>query len=64
MKKANFFGLCLAVAGLFFIKATRGEDLLVSGEFTNNGLNVVVSAPGGFTNRVEIYACSNLASGT
>ncbi len=62
MKKAKFFSLCLAVAGLFFINAARGDDLRVSGESASNGLNVVVSAPGGFTNRVEIYTCSNLVS--
>ena len=63
MKQAKFLGLCLAIAGLFVIKATLGDDLSVSGEFTNNGLNVVISAPEGFTDRVEIYTCSNLASG-
>lgn len=61
--KANFFCLCLAVAEAFFIKAACGDDLLVSGEAAGDGLNVVISAPGGFTNRVEIYACSNLLSG-
>jgi len=63
MKNSKFLSLCFTVAGLFFVQAVCGDDLRVSGEFTNNGLNVVVSAPGGFTNRVEIYACSNLLSG-
>ena len=63
MKNSKFLSLCFTVAGLFFVQAMRGDDLRVSGEFTNNGLNVVVSAPGGFTNRVEIYTCSNLLSG-
>ena len=61
--KTTFFGLCLAVAGLFFIKATFGDNLIVSGEPSSDGLNVVISAPDGFTDRVEIYACSNLLSG-
>jgi hypothetical protein len=64
MMKAKFFGLCLVVAGLFFTKATCGDDLLISGESASNGLNVMVSAPSGFTSRVEIYTCSNLVSGT
>jgi hypothetical protein len=64
MIKTKFFGLSLVVAGLFFIKATCGDDLLISGEPMCDGLNVVISAPGGFTNRVEIYTCSNLISGT
>lgn len=63
MMKAKSFGLCLAVAGLFFTKATCGDDLLISGESASNGLNVIVSAPSGFTSRVEIYTCSNLVSG-
>ncbi len=63
MKKTKFFGLCLAVAGLFFIKATRGNDFNISGEPAGDGLNVVISAPEGSADRVEIYACSNLLSG-
>ncbi|NOU36519.1 MAG: hypothetical protein HOO88_07095 [Kiritimatiellaceae bacterium] len=63
MNKAKLFGLCIAVAGLCLVTAARSDDLLVSGEAESNGLSIVVSAPGEFTNRVEIYTCSNLVSG-
>lgn len=62
MKRATFFGLCIAVAGLLFVRAGYGDDLFVGGESESNGLSVTVFAPDGFSDRVEVYACSDLTS--
>jgi hypothetical protein len=54
--------LCVVFSAVLFIFAVYGGDLFVSGEPESNGLNVVVSVHDGFTNRVEVYRCSDLTS--
>ncbi len=54
-------GLCVLVAGVYLTFAVYGAFSL-SAEKAGDGLNVIVSAPAGFTDRVELYACSNLVS--
>lgn len=61
MKKSETFRLC--AAGILAIPAIYSDELLIRGNPVSNGVNVVVHAPDGFTDRVEIYACSNLAAG-
>jgi hypothetical protein len=63
MNRGIVVSLFITVAGLFLMKTVCGNDLIVSGESVSNGLKVLVYAPAEFTNRVEIYACSNLVAG-
>ncbi len=44
------------------IGASYSNDLYIAGEPVSNGLNVIVYAQEGFTNRVELYTCSDLIS--
>ncbi len=63
MGKTIVFGLCIAVAGLPPVMPVYSSNLIVHGEAASNGLNVVIHTPDEFTNRVEIFACSDLISG-
>ncbi len=62
-KRAVLCWLSIAVGCLFILLTVYGDDLLVSGESCSTGLSVVVHAPGGFTDRVELYSCSDLIAG-